>query len=198
MVRRLLLSLTLIVAVLMLGCGPEISEEPNQMEAGPKGVRLETSMGDIVIELDEEAAPITVQNFLRYVGEGFYDGTIFHRVVRTNPAVIQGGGFTVDMKRKIVHEPIINEARNGLGNERGTIAMARTALPNSATSQFYINHQDNHYLDYVAGRKPGYAVFGKVVEGMDVVDAIASVRTPRGDLPAEPVVMKSVRVISGK
>ncbi|MHC4707046.1 MAG: peptidylprolyl isomerase [Planctomycetota bacterium] len=199
MVRRLLLSLTLIVAVLISGCGPQTSEEPNQMEAGPKGVKLETSMGDIVIELDEEAAPITVQNFLRYVGERFYDGTIFHRIRRSNPAMIQGGGFTVEMKRKGTHEPIINEARNGLKNERGTIAMARTTLPDSATSQFYINHQDNGHLDYVKGRSYGYAVFGRVVEGMDVVDAIAAVKTirmgPYADVPAEPVVIMSAKVL---
>jgi peptidyl-prolyl cis-trans isomerase A (cyclophilin A) len=172
------------------------------MEVGPKRVKLETSMGDIVIELDDEAAPITVQNFLRYVGEGFYDGTIFHRVRRSNPAMIQGGGFTVEMKRKVTHEPIINEARNGLRNERGTIAMARTALPNSATSQFYINHQDNHGLNYVAGRKHGYAVFGRVVEGMEVVDAIAAAKTirlgPYPDVPAEPVVIKSAKAVLAK
>jgi cyclophilin family peptidyl-prolyl cis-trans isomerase len=198
MVRRLL-SVTLIVLVLVSGCGPETSEEPNQMEAGPKRAKLETSMGDIVIELDDEAAPITVQNFLRYVGEGFYDGTIFHRVRRSNPAMIQGGGFTVEMKRKVTHEPIINEARNGLRNERGTIAMARTALPNSATSQFYINHQDNHGLNYVAGRKHG---FGRVVEGMEVVDAIAAAKTirlgPYPDVPAEPVVIKWAKAVLAK
>ncbi|MHC4258870.1 MAG: peptidylprolyl isomerase [Planctomycetota bacterium] len=202
MVRRLLLSLTLIVVVPVSGCGPETSEEPNRMEVGPKRVKLETSMGDIVIELDEEAAPITVQNFLRYVGEGFYDGMIFHRVRRINPLMIQGGGFTVEMKRKATHEPIINEARNGLKNERGTIAMARTALPNSATSQFYINHQDNDGLNYVAGRKHGYAVFGRVVAGMDVVDAISAVRTagrgPYPDVPAELVVIKSAKVVLAK
>lgn len=202
MVRRLLLSLMLTVVVLMSGCGPATSEEPNRMEAGPKRVKLETSVGDIVIELDEEAAPITVQNFLRYVGERFYDGTIFHRVRRSNPAMIQGGGFTVEMKRKVTHEPIINEARNGLRNERGTIAMARTALPNSATSQFYINHQDNHGLNYVAGQKHGYAVFGRVVDGMEVVDAIAAAKTirlgPYSDVPAEPVVIKSAKAVLAK
>jgi len=116
--------------------------------------------------------------------------------------MIQGGGFTVDMKRKVTHEPIINEASNGLRNECGTIAMARMEIPDSATSQFYINHKNNDYLNYVEGRKPGYAVFGKVVKGMDVVDAIAAVKTTRkgrfANLPIEPVVIKSAKVVSRK
>jgi len=185
----------LLIVVLMAGCGKEAGEKP-------KEVKLETSMGDIVLELNEDAAPVTVKNFLRYVEEGFYDGTIFHRIRPSNPAMIQGGGFTVDMKRKVTHEPIINEASNGLRNERGTIAMARMKIPDSATSQFYINHKDNDYLNYVEGRKPGYAVFGKVVKGMDVVDAIAAVKTTRkgrfANLPIEPVVIKSAKVVSRK
>jgi len=165
-----------------------------------KMVKLETSMGDIVIELDEENAPVTVKNFLSYTEEGFYDGTIFHRVMAN--FMIQGGGFTADMKQKETREPIVNEASNGLKNERGTIAMARTNNPDSATSQFFINHRDNNSLNYVEGSNAGYTVFGKVAEGMDVVDAIAAVKTTRkgrySDVPAESVVIKSAKVISGK
>ncbi len=200
MIRKFWFCALLMAVALMTGCSRKASKEPKDMDIGPKKVKLETSMGDIVIELNEEAAPVTVKNFLRYVEEGFFDGTIFHRV-KPN-FMVQGGGFTVDMKRKVVHEPIINEARNGLGNERGTIAMARTALPNSATSQFYINHKDNDFLNYVENRNPGYAVFGKVIEGMGTVDKIAAVKTATrmgmDDVPVEPVVIKSANVVSGK
>ncbi len=180
--------LGLLTAVaLVCGC----SEEMNM-------VKLETSMGNIVIELNEQAAPVTVKNFLGYVEEGFYDGTIFHRVI---PGfMIQGGGFTTEMEQKETREPIINEAKNGLKNERGTIAMARQNDPDSATSQFFINHRDNGPLNYVENGNPGYAVFGKIIEGMDVVDAIASVNTTtrRGmdDVPIEPVVIKSAEAVS--
>jgi cyclophilin family peptidyl-prolyl cis-trans isomerase len=163
-------------------------------------VKLETSMGDIVIELDEENAPITVKNFLGYTEEGFYDGTIFHRVIPN--FMIQGGGFTADMKKKTTREPIANEASNGLKNERGTIAMARMRDPDSATSQFFINHRDNNSLNYVEGRNAGYTVFGKVAEGMDVVNTIAAVKTTRkgrySDVPVKTVVIKSARAVSGK
>ncbi len=130
---------------------------------------------------------------LKYAEEGFYDGTIFHRVI---PGfMIQGGGFTEDMKRKTTHEPIINEANNGLKNNRGTIAMARTSNPNSATSQFFINQVDNDALNFAGQSNPGYAVFGKVTEGMDVVDKIAAVKTtrkgPYANVPVVPVVIKS-------
>jgi len=165
-----------------------------------KMVKLETTMGDIVIELNEKAAPVTVKNFLTYAKEGFYDGTIFHRVIPN--FMIQGGGFTPDMVQKKAHPPIINEAGNGLKNNRGTIAMARTNNPDSATSQFFINHKDNPNLNYVDAGNPGYAVFGKVVEGMETVDKIAAVKTtqqgPHADVPVEPVVIKSVKVISDK
>jgi len=196
------LSVLLTVIVLMAGCGREVDKQPKDVAAGPKKVKLETSTGNIVIELNEDAAPVTVKNFLRYVEEGFYDGTVFHRIRPSNPAMIQGGGITIDMKRKVTHEPIVNEASNGLRNDRGTIAMARTKIPNSATSQFFINHKNNDYLNYVEGRKAGYAVFGKVVKGMDVVDAIAAVKTTRkgrfANLPIEPVVIKSAKVVSGR
>ena len=165
-----------------------------------KKVKLETSMGDIVIELDEKAAPVTVKNFLKYVEDGFYDGTIFHRVMPN--FMIQGGGLTADMRKKGVYPPIVNEASNGLKNDRGTIAMARMNNPNSATSQFFINHRNNEPLNYAEGRNAGYAVFGKVVEGMDVVDKIASVKTTQkgiySDVPVEAVVIKSARIVSEK
>ena len=177
----------LTAVVLVCGC----SEETNM-------VKLETSMGNIVIELNEQAAPVTVKNFLGYVEEGFFDGTIFHRVIPD--FMIQGGGFTDQMVKKQTHDPIINEANNGLKNERGTIAMARTSDPNSATCQFFINHRDNGPLNYVENGNPGYAVFGKTIEGMDVVDAIASVKTTTrmgyNDVPVKPVVIKSARVVS--
>ncbi len=185
----------LTAVVLVCGCDEEI-KKAKKIERNT--VKLETSMGNIVIELNEQAAPVTVKNFLGYVEEGFYDGTIFHRVI---PGfMIQGGGFTTEMEQKETREPIINEAKNGLKNERGTIAMARQNDPDSATSQFFINHRDNGPLNYVENGNPGYAVFGKVIEGMDVVDAIASVNTTtrRGmdDVPIEPVVIKSAEAVS--
>ncbi|MGA2171571.1 MAG: peptidylprolyl isomerase [Sedimentisphaerales bacterium] len=163
-------------------------------------VKLETTKGVIVVEVNETAAPVTAANFLRYVQEGFYDGTIFHRVI---PGfMVQTGGFTSDMKQKPTHEPIANEAANGLKNDRGTVAMARLPDPNSASSQFFINLVNNDYLNYVQGKNPGYAVFGKVVEGMDVADAIAAVKTERkgqhADVPIEPVIIKSAKVVSKK
>ncbi|MBN1391406.1 MAG: peptidyl-prolyl cis-trans isomerase [Sedimentisphaerales bacterium] len=170
------------------------------MDAKPKQVKLETTMGDIVIELDEKAAPVTVKNFLTYVEEGFYDGTIFHRVIPN--FMIQGGGFIPNMEQKKTHPPIVNEAKNGLKNNRGTIAMARTNNPDSATSQFFINHKDNDFLNYAGPDKPGYAVFGKVVDGMETVDKIASVKTtqkgPHANVPVEPVVIKSAKVVPDK
>ncbi|MBN2019596.1 MAG: peptidyl-prolyl cis-trans isomerase [Sedimentisphaerales bacterium] len=163
-------------------------------------VKLETTKGDIVIEPNEMVAPISTANFLRYTQEGFYDGTIFHRVI---PGfMIQAGGHTPNMQTKQTHEPIINEAANGLKNNRGTVAMARLNHPNSATSQFFINLVDNNYLNYESPRNPGYAVFGKVIEGMDVVDAIAQVKTgqrgPQTDVPVEPVIIKSAKIIRGR
>ena len=140
-------------------------------EQAPR-VRLETTMGTIVLELDSERAPVTVENFLTYVNDGFYDGTIFHRVI--DGFMIQGGGYTADFSRKQTRAPIKNEADNGLKNTRGSIAMARTRDPHSASAQFFINVVDNGALDHTApdARGWGYAVFGQVVEGMDVVDKI--------------------------
>ena len=161
-------------------------------------VKLQTNMGDIVIELDEKAAPVTVSNFLQYVEDDFYDGCIFHRVIPD--FMIQGGGFTPDLRRKAVRKPIVNEAQDGLANVRGTIAMARKDDPASATSQFFINQKDNPSLNYLNPRKAGYTVFGRVVAGMDVVDAIAHVpTTTQGGLknvPIAPVIILYAEVIS--
>jgi peptidyl-prolyl cis-trans isomerase B (cyclophilin B) len=164
-------------------------------------VRLVTSFGDIVLELNQEKAPKSVENFLTYVKEGFYNGTIFHRVI--DNFMIQGGGFTQDFKKKPTHDPITNEADNGLKNDRGTIAMARTNFPHSATAQFFINVVDNDFLNH---RSPtprgwGYAVFGKVVEGMDVVDNIRRLPTGSGgpfrkDVPKTPVIIEQAVVVS--
>jgi len=183
---------------------PQVKEKPvmadevtaTNEKANPRVV-LETTKGNIVIELDAEKAPVTVANFLKYVEEGFYNGLIFHRVI--SGFMIQGGGLTTDMQEKTSHAPIKNEASNGLTNDRGTICMARKPDPDSATCQFFINVKDNHQLNYGGPAKPGYAVFGKVVEGMDVADAIVSVKTTRlgrlDDVPVEPVVIKSVRLV---
>ncbi|MDP9084601.1 MAG: peptidylprolyl isomerase [Pseudomonadota bacterium] len=157
-------------------------------------IRFETTLGDFTIEFFEKEAPLSVANFLRYIDDGFLDGSIFHRIV---PGfVIQGGGFTEDMTQKKTHPPIKNEADNGLKNLRGSLSMARTNDINSATSQFFVNLKDNDFLDHSRGNF-GYAVFAKVIEGMDVVDSIAGVQTGRrrgfDDVPVEPVIMKSVR-----
>ena len=157
-------------------------------------VLMKTSMGDITIELEGDKAPQTVDNFLTYVDEGFYNGTIFHRVI--DGFMIQGGGLGPDMQKKATRAPIPNEAKNGLKNVRGSISMARTGDPNSATAQFFINHKDNANLDYPSFDGWGYAVFGVVVDGMDVVDAIAQVPTSsqdgRRDVPKEAVLIESV------
>jgi len=201
----------LLTAVVMsFGCKEKIvkqnkqaKEENKQMKTENrqgKMVKLQTNMGDIVVELNEQAAPVTVKNFLTYVEEGFYVEVIFHRVIPN--FMIQGGGFTTQMVRKQTQPPIINEAANGLKNDRGTIAMARTDNPNSATSQFFINHKNNDFLNYTENRNPGYAVFGRVIEGMDVVNAIAAVKTTSrkgmSDVPVEPVVIKSAEIIHNK
>ena len=164
-------------------------------------VLMKTSDGDIVIELYAEKSPVTVANFLSYVDAGYYDGTVFHRVISN--FMIQGGGFTTEMKEKPTRDPIVNESSNKLHNTRGTLAMARTSDPNSATAQFFINQRSNLRLDWTPGNE-GYAVFGEVVEGMQVVDIIAltetgaaSVETSRGpavfqDVPVKPIVVLSV------
>jgi cyclophilin family peptidyl-prolyl cis-trans isomerase len=164
-------------------------------------VVLDTSLGTIKIELNAEKAPNTVKNFLGYVEDKFYDGTIFHRVISN--FMVQGGGFEPALKQKQTKEPIRNESANGLANARGTIAMARTNVPDSATAQFFINVKDNPFLDKANSPDGvGYCVFGKVIDGMDVVDKIRRVQTGRrkgqADVPLEDVVIKSVRVMENK
>jgi len=160
-------------------------------------VRLATSMGDIIIELDAKKSPKSVENFMQYVKAGHYNGTIFHRVIPN--FMVQGGGMLPDMKEKPTRPPIPLESRNGLSNTRGTVAMARTAVPDSATAQFFINVKDNAFLDQASARDGnGYAVFGKVIKGMEVVDKIKDVATgsrgPHQDVPTEPVVIKTATV----
>ncbi len=170
------------------------AEGPKQVEGDYVYVRMATSMGVIDLELDHGRAPVSVENFLSYVDKGYYEGTVFHRVISN--FMIQGGGFTADMKQKETDQPIKNEWKNGLKNLRGTIAMARTSAPDSATSQFYINVMDNDALDQPRGGA-AYAVFGKVINGMDVVDAIRKVRTGRkgrhADVPLDSVIIERVK-----
>ncbi|MEZ8129823.1 peptidylprolyl isomerase [Enterovibrio norvegicus] len=159
---------------------------------------LSTNFGDIEIELDMDKAPVTSKNFLKYCEEGFYDNTIFHRVIKG--FMIQGGGFTAKMKEKPKRETIVNEANRGLKNVTGSIAMARTDAPHSATAQFFINLEDNHFLDHTATTNQGwgYAVFGKVTAGMDVVNNIGNAMTTRvaghDDVPMDPIVIQSVTI----
>jgi len=175
---------------------------PPQAGAAPlPRVRLQTNLGAIIIELNPSKAPKTVDNFLRYVREGHYNGTIFHRVIPN--FMIQGGGYDANYRQKPVHEPIRNEADNGLKNDRGTVAMARTADPDSATAQFFVNVADNDFLNYTAPTTGGwgYAVFGKVVEGMDVVDKIVSAPTDAAgpfskDVPRQAVVIEKAVIIA--
>lgn len=180
----------------LLACGLSFAAAA----ANPQ-VELKTSLGSIVLELDADKAPQSVENFLRYVKEGHYNGTIFHRVI---PGfMVQGGGFTREMREKPARAPIRNEAGNGLRNATGTIAMARTADPHSASAQFFINVSDNPALDFRAPTQGayGYAVFGKVVKGMDVVNRIVNVptgvRPPHSDVPLTPVVIEQVQLVGG-
>ncbi len=165
--------------------------------AAPK-VLIKTSLGDITVELYPDKAPKSVDNFLTYVKSGFYDGTIFHRVIAG--FMIQGGGFTADLRQKKTRAPIAIESKNGLSNLRGTVSMARTMDPNSATAQFFINTVDNPRLDYAGDANPGYAVFGKVTSGMDVVEKIRAVETGAqgpfvSDVPKTPIVIEKVSVV---
>jgi cyclophilin family peptidyl-prolyl cis-trans isomerase len=178
---------------------PAPAEQP--VPAARPQVMLHTSMGDITIELYPDKAPKSVENFLQYVREKHYDGTIFHRVI--DGFMVQGGGFTPDLRQKPTRPPIANEANNGISNARGTVAMARTTDPNSATAQFFVNVIDNSRLDHVSpenGFTWGYAVFGKVVGGMDVVDLIKVVPTGaqgplNKDVPVTPIVINSAEVL---
>lgn len=204
--RKLWIAGTLVMAVIMLAAawslfdrGQAPSKGKIDSQGGKIMVKLETSKGDILLSLDSEKAPETTANFVQYVREGHYDGTIFHRVI--DGFMIQGGGFDKDMNQKETRAPIKNEASNGLKNEAYTIAMARTSDPDSATAQFFINVKANDFLNFTS-RSPqgwGYAVFGKVAEGQDVVDAIKSVKTGnRGfhqDVPTENVVILKATVI---
>lgn len=192
--RFAIVCLALALTVMVLGLGSRA-----QAAGGHPVIKLQTSLGDIVLELDAEKAPVTVENFVRYVKDGHYDGTIFHRVIPN--FMIQGGGFDADMKQKETRAPIKNEADNGLKNDKYTIAMARTPDPHSASAQFFINVKDNDFLNFSAPTANGwgYAVFGKVTDGFDVVDAIAKVKTgnrgPHGDVPLEPVVITKAEVV---
>ena len=189
MLRRLICAVVMVVCTVGLACA-EGTRNPV--------VAVDTSLGKIKIELFEKQAPISVKNFLDYAGKGFYDGTIFHRVI---PGfMVQGGGFTADRKQKPTNSPIKNEAANGLKNDRGTLSMARTSAPDSATSQFFINVVNNEMLNRPNPDGSGYAVFGKVIEGMDVVDRIVSVKTQNVNMvfqnfPVTPVLIKSVTVV---
>ena len=195
-----LLALALVLAQAAPLAPPAAEAPPKPVPAGPV-VALDvaqgrTALGTITIALNPEKAPISVRNFLAYLRAGHYDGTIFHRVI---PGfMVQGGGFTIELEEKPTRPPIRNEAKNGLRNSRGTVAMARTGDPDSATSQFYVNVRDNHRLDFGIGGA-GYAVFGEVIEGMDVVDRIATVPTtsrgPHQNIPQVAVVIKKAREV---
>ncbi len=171
----------------------------NKMSDTPNKVKLTTTLGTIVIQLDTEKAPVSSKNFIQYVKDGFFDGTIFHRVIPGFMA--QGGGFTTDFEQKPTRDPIKNEADNGLKNTRGSIAMARTSDPNSATAQFFINLKDNAFLDHTSPTPNGwgYAVFGQVIEGMDVVDEMAKQPTgnkgPHQDVPKTDIVITKAEVV---
>ena len=188
--------LLLCVLGLIIVAAPVVAKEK---KANDPLVELDTSKGKIVLALYPQKAPETVKNFLAYVDAKYYDGTIFHRVIPK--FMIQGGGFTADMRRKPTRKPIINEADNGLKNDRGTIAMARTSDPHSATAQFFINVKDNAFLDHRGESRQGwgYAVFGRVIEGMDVVEKIEAVpttsRPPHQNVPKEAVIITSARVV---
>ena len=182
--RRSLLSLAAALALASSGVA---------FAADAPQVLLKTSMGDITVELNQEKAPKSTANFLQYVKSGHYNGTIFHRVIGS--FMIQGGGFDTGMKQKPTNAPIENEASNGLKNDPYTLAMARTSAPNSASAQFFINVKNNAFLNYPGQDGAGYAVFGKVVKGMDVVDKIKDVPTGAGDVPVKPVVIESASIV---
>ncbi len=178
--------ITLLFVALLCSCS---------LLAAPVFVKMQTNQGDIILELDPEKAPMSVENFVQYINDGFYEGTIFHRVISS--FMIQGGGFDEDLNRKATREPIKNEANNGLKNTRGTIAMARLPSPHSATAQFFINVQDNLSLDFSGeqnGRTWGYAVFGKVIQGMDVVDKIRFTHTGPNPPFQRDVPIKTMRI----
>ncbi len=193
MLRPSLILIAIVVSSLLPATMPLAAPAPR--------VAIETSLGRIVVELTSERTPVTVENFLRYVREGFYDGTVFHRVIRG--FMVQGGGFDTHLRQRPTHPPIENEAKKALKNLRGTIAMARTSNPHSATAQFFINTVDNPHLDYhgPSATTWGYAVFGRVVEGMDVVDRIEALRTGPGgpfrrNVPTPLVVIEKASLLA--
>jgi peptidyl-prolyl cis-trans isomerase B (cyclophilin B) len=195
-------ALTVPFTVIAQDAKPDDAAKPAAAASGNPRVSLATTQGTIVLELDKGSAPVSVDNFLKYVNAGHYDGTIFHRVI--DGFMIQGGGYTPEMVGKATRAPIMNEAPNGLKNTRGTVAMARTGDPHSATAQFFINVADNAALDHIAttdSRSWGYAVFGKVVEGMDVVDKIKAMPTRKEgmmeNLPVETVLIEKAEVVGG-
>ena len=191
--------ISIIISLFMIGWFVSVGFAEEKPADLPR-VRMETTLGNIIIELNTTAAPKTVENFLSYVNDGFYNSTIFHRVIKG--FMIQGGGFLEDMQQKNAKAAITNEANNGLQNRRGTIAMARTNNPHSASSQFFINTVNNTSLDFKAktGRGWGYCVFGKVVDSMDVVDAIekqsTTVKNPYRDVPVTPIIIKNAMLIN--
>lgn len=176
---------------LLLGCAAVFLATPAWAESAPK-VRFQTTLGDFVVEVYPDKAPKTVENFLQYVKDKHYDGTIFHRVIAN--FMIQGGGFTPDMNQKATRGPIPLEASNGLKNDIGTIAMARTSNPNSATAQFFVNVKSNDFLN-ANGSSDGYTVFGKVTSGMEVVNKIKATPTGPGDVPQTPIVINSATLV---
>jgi peptidyl-prolyl cis-trans isomerase B (cyclophilin B) len=188
-----------ILALMLFSFTPFLLAKEHKMSETATKVKLTTSLGAIVIQLNNEKAPISAANFLSYVKEGFYNGTIFHRVIPGFMA--QGGGFDTDFEQKKTHAEIQNEADNGLKNKRGTLAMARTNAPHSATAQFFINYKDNSFLDHTGKNASGwgYAVFGEVVEGMEVVDKMATVPTGNrgyhGDVPKTDIVIEKAEVL---
>ena len=190
---------TFLTASLLLMTAAHSFAKENMMSEQVNKVKLTTTLGEITIQLNHEKAPISSENFLTYVKDGFYDGTIFHRIIPGFMA--QGGGFDADFNQKATHEPIKNEADNGLKHDRGTLAMARTPDPNSATAQFFINYKDNAFLNYTSPTPNGwgYAVFGEVIEGMDVVDAMAKQPTGnRGmhqDVPKTDIVIEKAEIV---
>ena len=184
------IAVPLVAATVLALSGAAQTSGAAATKGGKPVVVLVTSLGDITLELEPDKAPITVENFLNYVDAGFYDGTVFHRVIPN--FMIQGGGLTPNLSQKPTRPAIKNEAENGLKNDAGTIAMARTSAPDSATAQFFINLKDNDFLNHGA-RDFGYAVFGHVTQGMDVVKKIGAVPTGANDVPVEPVVIKHAK-----
>ena len=191
-------SIAILIDLILMGCLATTGWAQTPTSENPR-VCLTTNQGDIILELDSQAAPVTVENFLTYVKKGFYDGTVFHRVIKG--FMIQGGGLTADLRRKATRDPIVNEADNGLKNRRGTIAMARTSAPHSATAQFFINTVDNDFLNHKAktNRGWGYCVFGRVIEGLPVVVAIEAVPTAikngARDVPVAPVIIEHAAIM---